>query len=224
MITMHEVYGRVEVDREALYAEGAFVKVKLLNGRDIFPTDYLVVGKVALEDMGGYKPKKRPSTMIKDYLPLAYSAASQHYSEEAEWEELVQVAALGLCEAAERHDPTRNTAFASFAKPYISGYLKNYLNPERNGKMNMVQMPHGILDDLNAGIFEEVEESNLNTVLYGAMESLTPKQKFVIEMVYLEGHTQEGVAEMMSITQEGVAKLVARATVALRKQLSGVYH
>ena len=129
MITVHEVYGRVEVEREALYADGAFVKVKLLNGRDIFPTDYLVVGKVALEDMGGYKPKKRPSTMIKDYLPLAYSAASQHYREEAEWEELVQVAALGLCEAAERHDATRNTSFAAFAKPYISGYLKNFSEP-----------------------------------------------------------------------------------------------
>lgn len=221
MITVHEVYGRVEVDREALYADGAFVKVKLLNGRDIFPTDYLVVGKVALEDKGGYVPKKRPSTIIKDYLPLAYSAASQHYREEAEWEELVQVAALGLCEAAERHDSARNTSFAAFAKPYISGYLKNFLNPERNGKMNMVELSGGVVEEMTT---EDVVDNDMKTVIYGAMESLTPKQKFVMEMVYIEGYTQEEVAEMLSITQEGVAKLVARATVALRKQLSGVYH
>ena len=221
MITMHEVYGRVEVDREALYADGAFVKVKLLNGRDIFPTDYLVVGKVALEDMGGYKPKKRPSTMIKDYLPLAYSAASQHYREEAEWEELVQVAALGLCEAAERHDATRNTSFAAFAKPYISGYLKNFLNPERNGKMNMVELTGGVVEEMTT---DDVVDNDMKTVLYGAMEALTPKQKFVMEMVYIEGHTQEEVAEMMGINRIGVQQLVSRATVALRKQLAGVYH
>ena len=221
MITVHEVYGRVEVEREALYADGAFVKVKLLNGRDIFPTDYLVVGKVALEDMGGYKPKKRPSTMIKDYLPLAYSAASQHYREEAEWEELVQVAALGLCEAAERHDATRNTSFAAFAKPYISGYLKNFLNPERNGKMNMVELAGGVVEEMTT---DDVVDNDMKTVVYGAMEALTPKQKFVMEMVYIEGHTQEEVAEMMGINRIGVQQLVSRATVALRKQLAGVYH
>ena len=221
MITVHEVYGRVEVEREALYADGAFVKVKLLNGRDIFPTDYLVVGKVALEDMGGYKPKKRPSTMIKDYLPLAYSAASQHYREEAEWEELVQVAALGLCEAAERHDATRNTSFAAFAKPYISGYLKNFLNPERNGKMNLVELTGGVVEEMTT---DDVVDNDMKTVLYGAMEALTPKQKFVMEMVYIEGHTQGEVAEMMGIDIRRVQRLIERATVALRKQLAGVYH
>ena len=221
MITVHEVYGRVEVEREALYADGAFVNVKLLNGRDIFPTDYLVVGKVTLEDMGGYKPKKRPSTMIKDYLPLAYSAASQHYREEAEWEELVQVAALGLCEAAERHDATRNTSFAAFAKPYISGYLKNFLNPERNGKMNMVELAGGVVEEMTT---DDVVDNDMKTVVYGAMEALTPKQKFVMEMVYTEGHTQEEVAEMMGIETRRVRRLIERATVALRKQLAGVYH
>tara|TARA_R110000737_G_scaffold51885_6_gene73363 strand:- start:23 stop:688 length:666 start_codon:yes stop_codon:yes gene_type:complete len=220
MITVHEVYGRVEVDREALYADGAFVKVKLLNGRDIFPTDYLVVGKVALEDMGGYKPKKRPSTIIKDYLPLAYSAASQHYREEAEWEELVQVAALGLCEAAERHDATRNTSFAAFAKPYISGYLKNFLNPERNGKMNMVELAGGVVEEMTT---DDVVDNDMKTVLYGAMEALTPKQKFVMEMVYIEGYTQPEVSKMMGATTHTVRELVARATVALRKQLANVY-
>ena len=220
MITVHEVYGRVEVEREALYADGAFVKVKLLNGRDIFPTDYLVVGKVALEDMGGYKPKKRPSTMIKDYLPLAYSAASQHYREETEWEELVQVAALGLCAAADRFDSKRNTSFAAFAKPYISGYLKDFLNPAKNGRMNMVELTGGVVEEMTT---TDVEDNDMKTVVYGAMESLTPKQKFVMEMVYIEGYTQEQVSKMMEITREGVKLLVLRATVALRKQLEGVY-
>lgn len=221
MITKHEVYGRVEVDQATLNHSDDFVEVKLFNGRDIFPTDNLVVGKVALEDKGGYKPKGRTTTIIQDYLPLAYSAASQHYDKDTEWEEMVQVAALGLCEAAERHDPTRNTAFASFAKPYISGYLKNYLNPERNGKMNMVEFSGGVTEEM---LSDTVEDNDLKTVLYGAMEELTPKQKFVMEMVYFEGHTQEEVSEMMGLTRGTVANIQIRASVALRKQLADVYH
>lgn len=221
MITKHEVYGRVEVDQATLNHSDDFVEVKLFNGRDIFPTDNLVVGKVALEDKGGYKPKGRTTTIIQDYLPLAYSAASQHYDKDTEWEEMVQVAALGLCEAAERHDSTRNTSFAAFAKPYISGYLKNYLNPERNGKMNMVELSGGVMEEM---LSSTVEDNDLKTVLYGAMEALTPKQQYAIERVYVQGHTQQEVAQMMGVTQEGVAKLVSRGTVALRKQLAGVYN
>lgn len=221
MITKHEVYGRVEVDQATLNHSDDFVEVKLFNGRDIFPTDNLVVGKVALEDKGGYKPKGRTTTIIQDYLPLAYSAASQHYDKDTEWEEMVQVAALGLCEAAERHDSTRNTSFAAFAKPYISGYLKNYLNPERNGKMNMVELSGGVMEEM---LSSTVEDNDLKTVLYGAMEALTPKQQYAIERVYVQGHTQQEVAQMMGVSQEGVAKLVSRGTVALRKQLAGVYN
>lgn len=221
MITKHEVYGRVEVDQAILNGDEDFVKVKLFNGRDIFPTDYLFVGKAALEDKGGYKPKERVTTIIQDYLPLAYSAASQHYSEEAEWEEMVQVAALGLAEAAERHDSSRNTSFAAFAKPYINGYLKNFLNPERNGKMNMVELTGGVVEEMTA---DDVVDNDMKTVLYGAMEALTPKQKFVMEMVYIEGYTQEQVSNVLEIDRGTVANIVIRATVALRKQLADVYH
>lgn len=221
MITKHEVYGRVEVDHMLYVGNDDFVKVKLLNGRDIFPTDYLVVGKAALEDKGGYEPKGRATTMIQNYLPLVYLSASQHYREEAEWEELVQVAVLGLCSAADRFDPKRNTSFAAFAKPYISGYLKDFLNPAKNGRMNMVDLAGGVVEEMTT---EDVEDNDMKTVLYGAMESLTTKQKFVMEKVYIEGYTQEEVARMMGVIQQSVVTLINRATVALRKQLASVYY
>jgi RNA polymerase sigma factor (sigma-70 family) len=221
MITKHDVYGRVEVSQSLLYGDDDFVEVKLLNGRDVFPTDYLVVGKVALEDKGNYTPKGRTTTIIQDYLPLVYSAASQHYSQEVEWEELVQVAALGLCAAADRFDSKRNTSFAAFAKPYISGYLKDFLNPAKNGRMNMVELSGGVVEEMTT---EDFVNNDMKTVVYGAMESLTPKQKFVMEMVYIEGHTQHEIAEMLKIDIRRVQRLVERATVALRKQLSSVYH
>jgi len=215
MITTHKVYGRVEVDAEALSTTDDFVKVRLLNRRDNLPAE-ITVGKVALSDKGGYIDKKRKTDLIQDYMPLAYSAASQMYSEQVEWEELVSVAALGLCEAASRHESGRNSSFAAFAKPYIMGYLKNYLNPERNGNMNTLNtfIPDG--EDL---VSDTPEENDMKLRLYGAIEMLTDKQKFVVEQVCLEGYTQEQVSDMLGVTQVAVKLTLDRATVALRKHL-----
>ena len=216
MITTHKVYGRVEVDSEALSTTDDFVKVRLLNRRDNLPAE-ITVGKVALSDKGGYIDKKRKTDLIQDYMPLAYSAASKMYSEKAEWEELVSVAALGLCEAASRHKSGRNNGFAAFATPYIMGYLKNHLNPERNGTMNTTVdafIPDGA--DL---ISDTPEENDMKLRLYGAIEMLTDKQKFAVEMVSLNGYTEEEVASMMGIAQKNVHVLLDRATVALRKHM-----
>jgi RNA polymerase sigma factor (sigma-70 family) len=215
MITMHKVYGRVEVNKEELDTADDFVKVRLINRRDNLPAE-ITVGKVALSDRGGYVDKKRKTDLIQDYLPLAYSAASQMYSEQAEWEELVSVAALGLCEAASRHESGRNNGFAAFAKPYIMGYLKNYLNPERNGTLHTTNtfLPDGA--DL---ISDTPEENDMKLRVYGALETLTPKQKFVVEMVSLKGYKKVEVAEMLDITPQNVGKIMDRAIVAIRAHL-----
>ena len=217
MINTHSVYGRVVVNPEDMHNGKDFIEVTLMNKRDGLPAK-LTVGKCALSDKGDYVPKKdRKTDLIQDYLPLAYSAASKMYSEKAEWEELVSVAALGLCEAASRHESGRNNGFAAFATPYIMGYLKNHLNPERNGTMNTTIsafIPDG--EDL---ISDSPEENDMKLRLYGAIELLTDKQKFVVEMVGLKGYTQEQVAEMLDVTQVAVKLTMDRATVALRKHL-----
>ena len=61
----------------------------------------------------------------------------------------------------------------------------------------MVELTGGVVEEMTT---DDVVDNDMKTVLYGAMEALTPKQKFVMEMVYIEGHTQEEVAEMMGIT------------------------
>ena len=218
MIVKHEIYGRVEVEREALERKDDFGVVTLLNPRDGLPTR-LTVGKVALSDRGGYVDKGRKTSLIEDYLPLAYSTASQLYSEKADWEELVQVAALGLCEAAKRHDPQRNNGFAAFAKPYIMGYVKNHLNPERNGEMNTTL--NNFIPDSEDLTRLTPEENDMKLRLYGAIEMLTDKQKFVVQRVALEGYTQEQVAEMLGVTRIAVLQIMERATVALRRHLEG---
>jgi RNA polymerase sigma-B factor len=64
--------------------------------------------------------------LIARFLPLARKLARRYVSASEPYDDLVQVASLGLVKAVERFDPARGYAFTSFAVPTIVGELKRY--------------------------------------------------------------------------------------------------
>jgi RNA polymerase sigma-B factor len=64
--------------------------------------------------------------LIRQFEPLARSLARRYAHTSEPFEDLLQVACLGLLKALERFDPEREVAFAAFAVPTILGELRRY--------------------------------------------------------------------------------------------------
>src|SRR3954452_22000154 len=62
---------------------------------------------------------------VESLIPLVASLC-RRYEGRAEWDDLMQVATLGLVKAIERFDPDHGYAISSFAVPTILGELRRY--------------------------------------------------------------------------------------------------
>jgi RNA polymerase sigma-B factor len=64
--------------------------------------------------------------LAERFMPLARQVARRYQRPDESFEDLVQVASLGLVKAIDRFDPDRGTAFTSYAVPTMSGEIRRH--------------------------------------------------------------------------------------------------
>jgi RNA polymerase sigma-B factor len=82
--------------------------------------------------------------LARSYMPMARRMAARYAGVSEPFDDLVQVANLGLVNAINRFDSTRGIPFAGFAKPTILGELKRHFRD----RVWMVRVPRSIHDTM----------------------------------------------------------------------------
>ena|GEM_PF-240606 len=80
--------------------------------------------------------------LVRRYLPFAKNLALRYRGASESFDDLLQVANLGLVNAVDRFDPARGTPFAAFASPTILGELKRHFRD----RVWTVRVPRGLHD------------------------------------------------------------------------------
>ena len=80
--------------------------------------------------------------LVRRYLPYAKNLALRYRGASEAFDDLLQVANLGLVNAIDRFDPARGTPFTAFASPTILGELKRHFRD----RVWTVRVPRGLHD------------------------------------------------------------------------------
>jgi RNA polymerase sigma-B factor len=80
--------------------------------------------------------------LVAIYLPVARRMAGRYAGVVEPYDDLVQVASIGLLNAVDRFDPARGIPFLGFAKPTIMGELKRYFRD----KVWTIRVPRALHD------------------------------------------------------------------------------
>lgn len=169
--------------------------------------------------------------LMISYQPLVFKIAVGFKLEESETMELIQEGMVGLLEAADNYDYTRNVAFSLFASYRIKGSMINYLR--RSSKNRSLSLDSELYQGVTLGetIFadmaspaELVEKMTVREKVEQALKRLPEKEQQVLQELYLEDKTAQAVADTINVSLGHVYRLQKKGVRRIRGMLSRFIH
>ncbi len=95
-----------------------------------YQTTVELLGKAKLGDDGA------KSTLISENMPLIKSIARRYRNKQVEYDDLLQLGALGLVKATNNFDLSFNVKFSTYAVPMIAGEIKRFIRDDGSIKVS----------------------------------------------------------------------------------------
>jgi RNA polymerase sigma factor (sigma-70 family) len=157
------------------------------------------------------KQQKQGETakLIEDYIPLAKSICKRYA--ELDYDDRFQQAALGLCEAAQKFDPTKGS-FGAYARRVIKSYLNDFYNDSKSNIKNSISTDWNSVEansedsKIPTSFMASNQKSKyeLFEVLESVNQSLSEEHYKIAKMITV--HTQEEVAKELGISQSTICR------------------
>jgi RNA polymerase sigma-B factor len=120
--------------------------------------------------------------LVRRYMPFAKRLALRYRGASESFDDLLQVANLGLLNAVDRFDPDRGIPFTAFASPTILGELKRHFRD----RVWTVRVPRGLHDrmaEVDKAITELTKELQRSPSVGEIAELLEVEQTDVLEVM-----------------------------------------
>ncbi|KMO86700.1 RNA polymerase subunit sigma-70 [Megasphaera cerevisiae DSM 20462] len=183
---------------------------------------------IAYKDHGDLASRSR---IIEQYQPLVFKEVMRWHIRKDMLPDTIQEGTLGLIEAVERFDYTRNIAFPLFAVHRIRGEIVDYLNKEGHVTSLSLDEPNEngltlreLLPDEGVDIAEQTGQRLLFEHVAKVLERLPKNEQLVVEEVYLKDKQQKHIARDMDVSLPYVYRLQKRGIRRVRGMLSRFIH
>jgi len=162
-----------------------------------------------------FTPENR-ARLILAYQPLVVSALRRLSPPEAFEEDCLSEGLLALIRSVDKFKPGMGVAFSVYARLRIKGAMLDYLRRAARGA--------AVAEEFDAADFialaeprgmSEIEQEKLAKVLETIAE-LSPKERAVVEMIYIEDKTREDVAAALDVSTSRISQIHTAALKRLR--------
>ena len=158
--------------------------------------------------------------LITHNLRLVVYLAKKYESSGVPAEDMISIGTIGLIKAVNTFTPERSIKLATYASRCIGNEILMYLRKSSNRRQEAsIDEPLNVDGDGNELLLSDILGSDENqisqrleqdaerAVLRRAVDSLSPREKRIMELRYLQGKTQMEVAREIGISQAQVSRL-----------------
>lgn len=179
------------------------------------------------KDDGDMESRRR---LIEQYQPLVFKETMRWHIRQDLLADSLQEGTVGLIEAVERFDYTRNIAFPLFAIHRIRGAVVDYLRREGTLAVSLDEQDENgmtlqdFLPDTAMSIEEQTGRQLLLERVAKTLQRLPEKEQLVLSGVYLEDKEQKKIANDLALSLPYVYRLQKRGIRRIRGMLSRFIH